>query len=66
MSHHERLTVDEVDPDAYRAILAMERYVRAGTVEPAVAALVKLRASQLNGCAYCLDMDAARTRSSGC
>jgi AhpD family alkylhydroperoxidase len=65
MSHHERLSVNEVDPDAYRAISAMERYVRAGTLDPAVAVLVKLRASQLNGCAYCLDMHAVEARAAG-
>lgn len=65
MSHHERLSVDEVDPEAYRAILAMERYVHAGTLDPALAAFIKLRASQLNGCAYCLDMHAAEARAAG-
>jgi AhpD family alkylhydroperoxidase len=65
MSRQKRLTVDEVDPDAYRAISAMERYVRAGTMDHALAALVKLRASQLNGCAYCLDMHAAEARAAG-
>ena len=65
MSHSERLKVDQVDPDAYRAILALERYVRAGKPDHALAALIKLRASQLNGCAYCLDMHAAEARAAG-
>lgn len=65
MSRHERLTVDAVDPDAYQAILVMERYVRAGTLDPALVMFVKLRASQLNGCAYCLDMHAVEARAAG-
>ena len=65
MSQQKRLTVNEVDQDAYQAILAMERYVRAGTLDHALAALIRLRASQLNGCAYCLDMHAAEARAAG-
>lgn len=65
MPHQKRLTVNEVDPDAYRAILAMERYARAGTLDHALTALVRLRASQLNGCAFCLDMHAAEARAAG-
>jgi AhpD family alkylhydroperoxidase len=65
ISPQKRSTVNEVDPDAYQAILAMERYVRAGTLDHALVALVKIRASQLNGCAYCLDMHAAEARAAG-
>jgi AhpD family alkylhydroperoxidase len=65
MSHQKRLVVTDVDPGAYEAILAMERYVRAGTLDHALTALVRLRASQLNGCAFCLDMHAAEARAAG-
>lgn len=65
MSHQKRWSVNDVDPDAYRAILAMERYARAGTQDHALAALVRLRASQLNGCAFCLDMHSAEARAAG-
>ena len=65
MAHQKRFTVKEVDPDAYQAILAMERYVRAGSRDHDLIALIKLRASQLNGCAYCLDMHAAEARAAG-
>lgn len=65
MSYQKRLTVNEIDSGAYQAILSMERYVRAGTADHALAALVRLRASQLNGCAYCLDMHAVEARAAG-
>jgi AhpD family alkylhydroperoxidase len=65
MSQQKRLIVNEIDPGAYQAILPMERYARAGTVDHALAALVRLRASQLNGCAYCLDMHAEEARAAG-
>jgi AhpD family alkylhydroperoxidase len=50
-----RLNPVAVAPDAYKAVLALEKYVR-GSVEPHLLHLVKLRASQINGCAFCIDM----------
>jgi AhpD family alkylhydroperoxidase len=52
----QRYSIREVAPDAYRAMSALERVVHdAGLPRPLVE-LVKMRASQLNRCAYCLDM----------
>lgn len=65
MAYQKRLTVNEVDPGAYQSILAMERYVRSGTLDHVLVVLLRLRASQLNGCAYCLDMHAAEARAAG-
>ncbi|WP_238434161.1 carboxymuconolactone decarboxylase family protein [Micromonospora tarensis] len=45
----------EVAPQAYQAVMGMEKYVRAN-VDHTVLELVKLRASMINGCAYCVDM----------
>jgi AhpD family alkylhydroperoxidase len=65
MSHQKRLTLKEVDPDAHQAISAIERYARAGSLERELVELVKIRASQLNNCARCLDMHAADARAAG-
>ena len=43
-------------PDASRALRGLERVVEASTLEPKLRELVRLRASQLNGCAHCIDM----------
>ena len=43
-------------PDALRAMSQLEDVVDSSTLEPKLRELVKIRASQLNGCAYCLDM----------
>ncbi len=51
-----RLAYAEVLPDVVRAMQGLERVVDASTLEPKLRELVKIRASQLNGCAYCLDM----------
>ncbi|WP_435873058.1 carboxymuconolactone decarboxylase family protein [Micromonospora arborensis] len=45
----------EVAPKAYQAVLGLEKYVRSN-VDRTVLELVKLRASMINGCAYCVDM----------
>lgn len=56
MSTTQRLSTRDVDAAAVEAVLGLERYVRAGDLEPRLLELLKVRASQLNGCAYCLDV----------
>ena len=60
-----RLVVAEVDKDAYAPLLAMEKYVHSGRLGEELLALVKVRASQLIGCAFCLDMHATEGRKAG-
>ena len=56
MSDQQRLSIHIVDPEAYKPMFAMEKYIHAGSLGEALLALVKIRASQINGCAWCLDM----------
>lgn len=51
-----RFDIGRVAPGIYTAMGALERYLHDCGLEPALIHLVKLRASQMNGCAYCLDM----------
>ena len=46
----------EVAPGAFQAMMALEQYIHGCGLEESLIHLVKLRASQINGCAYCLDM----------
>ncbi|MGH3637163.1 carboxymuconolactone decarboxylase family protein [Mycobacterium sp.] len=62
---HQRLDVHSVDREAYQAVLGMERYVRNSGLDPGLYELVKIRASQLNGCAFCLDMHNRDARKAG-
>ena len=62
---HGRLEFSKIDPDAYKAMLAVETYVRRSGIERSLLELVKLRASQLNGCAYCIDMHWKDARAAG-
>ena len=51
-----RLDYAHVLPEATRALSQLENVVESSTLEPKLRELVKLRASQINGCAYCVDM----------
>lgn len=65
MSNVQRLSIHDVDPNAYQSMYAMEKYIHAGSLGEDLLALVKIRASQLNGCAYCLDMHGREARAAG-
>ena len=51
-----RLKILDVAPEAYRALSGVESYIQQCGLEKSLIELVKMRASQINGCAYCLDM----------
>ncbi|MDA8357827.1 MAG: carboxymuconolactone decarboxylase family protein [Actinomycetota bacterium] len=51
-----RIDYRSVFPEAIQAMTGLEQAVRSSSLEPELLELVKLRASQLNGCGYCVDM----------
>jgi AhpD family alkylhydroperoxidase len=60
-----RLAVDELAPRAAKAMNALDSASRANQLEKPLQELVRLRASQLNGCAYCVDMHSHDARAGG-
>jgi AhpD family alkylhydroperoxidase len=60
-----RLNYREVAPDALKAMLGVEAVANRGLDDPRLLDLVKIRASQINGCAYCLALHAAEAREHG-
>ena len=61
-----RLEAQKVSPAAYQAMLGLEAFVRKQSrLEPSLVELVKIRASQINGCAYCIDMHTKDARAEG-
>lgn len=60
-----RIDIAAVAPGALAAMARVERYVHDSGLEPTVVKLVKVRASQLNGCAYCVDMHTKEARAGG-
>ena len=56
----------EVAPSgAVKAMAGLEQYVRSSRLEPKLLNLVRMRASQINGCAYCIDMHSKDARAEG-
>jgi AhpD family alkylhydroperoxidase len=60
-----RLDYQAALPEAVRAMQGLERTIEASTLEPKLRELVKLRASQINGCTYCVDMHTKEARAIG-
>src|SRR5690242_17862622 len=60
-----RLNPMEAAPDAMEVMLTLESYVKHCGLEPRLIDLVKMRASQINGCAFCLDMHSRDARTRG-
>lgn len=61
---HPRMELN-VESAAYRAMLQLEWYVRGSGINPTLLELIKIRASQINGCAFCIDMHTKDARLNG-
>ncbi len=51
-----RLNINNLIPDAYQLLIQLSRFVAKAGIDPLQQELIKIRASQINGCAYCLDI----------
>jgi len=60
-----RIDLVHVNPGVVTSMLGLERQVRQAGFDHALLDLVRMRASQINGCAYCLDMHSKDARASG-
>ncbi|AGK51032.1 alkylhydroperoxidase AhpD family core domain protein [Burkholderia thailandensis MSMB121] len=60
-----RLDYRQANPHALNAMLALEERIAQSGLEPTLLELVRLRASQINGCAYCVDMHTRDARKRG-
>jgi AhpD family alkylhydroperoxidase len=61
----QRLDYKKLAPDGYKAMAGLEQYARHSGLESSLLELVKTRASQINGCAFCLDMHTKDARATG-
>ena len=60
-----RINLMNVNPAIIHAMLGLERQVSKGGLDNKLLNLVRMRASQINGCAYCLDMHSKDARADG-
>jgi len=60
-----RIERHDVNPGGYRAMLGLEQYLATCSLDKKLLDLIRLRVSQMNGCAYCLDMHWKELRAEG-
>lgn len=60
-----RVNIKETEPKAYEAMYALENYLKTINLTPIQKALIKIRASQINGCAYCINMHTKEALKAG-
>lgn len=61
----QRIAYSNIAPDGVEVLRRLEVYLKNSGLEPELVELVKLRASQMNGCAYCIDMHTKDARTHG-
>ncbi|GGD67483.1 carboxymuconolactone decarboxylase family protein [Paenibacillus nasutitermitis] len=54
-----------VNPEAYQTMLKFHQFTEGTAIEPKLRELIKIRVSQINGCAFCIDMHARDVRKHG-
>lgn len=60
-----RIKIDQVEPAGYKAVLGLERFIESTPLTRTHKDLIKIRASQITGCAFCIDMHTKDARKAG-
>jgi AhpD family alkylhydroperoxidase len=61
----DRIRINQTDPAAYRAMFALDKYIENSSLSKTHWELIKIRASQLNGCSFCVDKHSKDARANG-
>jgi AhpD family alkylhydroperoxidase len=61
----QRMNIAKLQPEAYKAMLGLEKYLAGTQLKGTHKELIKIRASQVNGCAYCINMHTRDARKAG-
>lgn len=61
----QRIEYAKIAPEAIKGIVEMEKYIANSGLESSLVEFIKLRASQINGCAFCIDMHSKDARRAG-
>ena len=62
---NKRIDFNEVQPTAYEAMDALDQFVKESSIDKSLKEFIKIRASQINGCAYCVDAHSRDARRLG-
>lgn len=57
-----RISIQQLEPDAYKALYPLEKYLSSTKLTPVHKVLIQIRASQINGCAFCINMHTKEAR----
>ncbi|MFM1653313.1 carboxymuconolactone decarboxylase family protein [Brevibacillus sp. B_LB10_24] len=60
-----RFQMEKVNPNGYAAMIGLEKYLQTASIDKKLKELIKIRASQINGCAFCIDMHTKDARKLG-
>ncbi len=60
-----RKAIKDVEPEAYKTMRTLEVYTQSTPIDAKLRELIKIRASQINGCAYCIDMHTGEATAKG-
>jgi AhpD family alkylhydroperoxidase len=60
-----RIIIQQLQPKAYEAMFGLEKYLSQSKIETSLKDLIKVRVSQINGCAYCIDLHTKDARKQG-
>ncbi|MEA5259219.1 carboxymuconolactone decarboxylase family protein [Arcicella aquatica] len=60
-----RINILQTEPEAYKALLGIDKYLQGTTLTNTHKELIKIRASQINGCAFCINMHTKDARKYG-
>ena len=60
-----RIRINELEPEAYKAMFGLEKYLNSTQLDTSLRDLIKIRASQINGCAYCIELHSGEALEHG-
>ena len=61
----ERFNIGSLLPDSYKALIKLDSFTRSSAIPPLQREIIKIHASQINGCAYCVDLHAKEAMKLG-
>jgi len=61
----QRISIKDLEPNAYKAMFELEKYIASTNLSKILMELIKIRASQINGCAYCIEIHTADALKNG-
>ena len=60
-----RINIQELEPKAYEIMFSLEKYLQTSSISKTHLELIKIRASQINGCAFCLNIHTSDALKNG-